>query len=762
MRFLPSGQDEPMNGLIPDERPVFPTIAPQPYIWPSSIDESAPPQKFNVLALLRQNWLLLLCLMILGSAAGFASIVLSSPMYKTLLLMEVQNSTNGVPQNAGMPQSSSETSEVDIQTQVNLLHSDGFLRRGAERMQSETVALPPTGRDIFSRLRQRIHPVTQDALESQRSGLATAVKTFEARPVTRTRLIELSCESTSPDVAAQFLNAMANEFVEDNNHSRIQTAQKTSEWLAAQIEETKARVQEAEEKLREFVSASGNVFAGQDATLEDTKLAQLKAELAKIQSERIARQTRYELTLKNPPDTLGEVLDDAVLRGYQQQLQALKRDRSVLDITYTAKDKKVQKVDAQIATVQKAYDAEIASTVKRIQNDYEASRSQEKALSGAYDGQSQRVGGQAAKTAQYNALKREVDTQHQTYQTLLVQQSQANLNASVPVNPIRIVEAATAPEEPYKPKPVLNISFGTLFGIVLAGGIVFLRERMDRSIKSPGVSRRMFNAPELGVIPNLGSNGNLLPSANGRVSQGLVLNGDHEDVSTALATWQSGPAFITESFRGTLASILRNQASAKSQKMILITSPGPAEGKTTVVQNLGIALAESGRKVLLVDADFRRPHLHRKFSLPNEWGLIDVLCDDTPLSQYSTEQLGVFTGFPGLSILPNRITQHNVSKALYSPRLRSILETLANRYDMVIVDAPPILSVADTRIVASLTDALILVLRSGVTQREAAMEAYQLIQEDGLALLGTVLTDYDLSTDRRRQYYYDYGDPSRA
>jgi len=285
---------------------------------------------------------------------------------------------------------------------------------------------------------------------------------------------------------------------------------------------------------------------------------------------------------------------------------------------------------------------------------------------------------------------------------------------------------------------------------------------MDRSIKKPGASRRMFNAPELGVIPNLGTNVNLLPKANGRASHDLVLAGTQEDDSTALATWQSGPAFITESFRGTLASILRNQASNKNQKMILITSPGPAEGKTTVVQNLGIALAESGRKVLLVDADFRRPHLHRKFSLPNEWGLIDVLCEDRPLSEYSPEQLGVFTGFPGLSVLPNRVTQNNVSKALYSPRLRTILETLGRRYDMVIVDAPPILSVADTRIVASLTDALILVLRSGVTQREAAMEAYQLIQEDGLALLGTVLTDYDLSSDRRRQYYYDYGDPSRA
>lgn len=762
MRLLSSGPNDPVNGLIHEEHPVFPSISPHPYVLTNGSGEQEVPQTFNILGLLRKYWLLLLSMLILGSAAGFASIVLSSPMYKTLLLMEVTNTTNVLPQNGGVLQpASSETSEVDIQTQVNLLHSEGFLRKGAERMQAETVPLAPTGRDIFSRLRQRIHPVTQDPLETTRTGLATALKTFEARPVNHTRLIELTCESTSPDVAAGFLNAMAQEFVEDNSHSRITTALKTSEWLAAQIEETKSRVQDAEEKLREFVSASGNVFAGQDATLEDTKLAQLKGELARIQNERIARQTRYELTLKNPPDSLGEVLDDQVLRGYQAQLQGLKKERAVLDITYTPKDKKVQKVDAEIASVQKAYDAEVSSTVRRIKNDYEASRSQEKSLSGAYDNQAGRVGGQASKTAQYNSLKREVDTQHQMYQTLLVQQSQSNLNSSVPVNPIRIVEQSTAPEEPYKPKPVLNISFGTLFGLVLAGGIVFLRERMDRSIKAPGASRRMFNAPELGVIPNLGSNVSLLAKGNGRGSKDLIVTPDNEDGS-ALANWQSGPAFITESFRGTLASILRNQASSKGQKMILITSPGPAEGKTTVVQNLGIALAESGRKVLLVDADFRRPHLHRKFSLPNEWGLIDVLCDDVPLSDYSPEQLGVFTGFPGLSVFPNRVTQNNVSKALYSPRLRTILETLVDRYDMVIVDAPPILSVADTRIVASLTDALILVLRSGVTQREAAMEAYQLIQEDGLQLLGTVLTDYDLSSDRRRQYYYDYGDPSRA
>jgi capsular exopolysaccharide synthesis family protein len=676
--------------------------------------------------------------------------------------MEVQNS-NGNLTKVAADSSSDANSEITIQTQVSILRQPSFLKRAAERFQAETVPLAPTGRDVFSRLRQRIRPATQDPLEAAKTGLRVAIETFDARPVIKTRLIELSCESSSPEVAAEYLNSMASEFSDDGSRSRMQTAQRTSEWLAAQIEETKSKVQDAEEHLRDFVQASGNVFAGpgQDVTLEDTKLMQLKGELAKIQSERIARQTRYELTLHNPPESLAEVLNDSVLRGYQAQLEALKRDKAALETIYTSKHEKVRRIDAAIASVQASYEAERASVVRRIKNDYEASVSQEKLLTANYSGQSQRVGSEAGKAAQYTALKREVETQRAMYQNLLVQQNEAGLSSSVPINPIRVVEAAAPAEFPYTPRPVLNISFGAVLGLILAGGLVYMKERMDVSIKSPGASRRLFNAPELGVIPNLRQNGTALSKATLRAAaKASGLNGTHQDPATALATWQSGPAFIAESFRGTLASILRNQASGKAQKMILITSPGPSEGKTTVVQNLGIALAETGRRVLLVDADFRRPHLHREFSLPNDWGLIDLLLEDQPLSEYAPERLGSFTGLPGLSILPNRVTQNNVSKALYSPRLRTILESLTKRYDMVLVDAPPLLSVADARIIAPLTDALILVLRCGVTDRESAVEAYQRIQEDGLTLLGTVLTDYNLSADRRRQYNYDYGSPS--
>jgi succinoglycan biosynthesis transport protein ExoP len=766
MELLPNGSARDGNHIVPyDENPIILEKPRQSYAPAGQVEEAA--KSINVRHLIRRYWLLLVAFLILGAAGGFAAVVLSSPRYRASLLLEVGAGGGSFTKTGGLDYSSAEGNEVNIQTQINILRSASFLRRGAERLQQDTVPLAPTGQDIFSRVRQRLHPATQDPLENAKQGLSTAMLSFNAQPVNRTRLIELSCESASPDVAAQFLNSMAAEFQEDNSRSRMQASQKTSEWLAASIEDTKSKMQESEEHLREFVQASGNLFAGQgqDNTLNDSKLNQLKGELAKIQAERIARQTRYELTLRNSPESLAEVLEDSTLRGYQQQIEGLKRDKAALETKYTAKHEKVRELDARLGVLEKGYQNEISSVRNRIKSDYEASLQQERLLTSSYNQQAQRVGSEAAKAAQYNALKREADTLHQVYQSLLMQQSEAGLSSSVPMNPIRVVEPSNPPASPYKPKPIINISFGCLLGVVLAGGLAFLRERMDHSINAPGVSRQLFNTPELGVIPNLGANGSGAGAWRTLTSsKAMDLKRNGEDAAAALLTWQSGPSFITESFRGTLASILRNQANGKVQKMILITSPGPSEGKTTVIQNLGIALAETGRRVLLVDADFRRPHLHRKFGLPNEWGLMDLLSEDAPLSGYPADRFGVDTGFPGLSLLANGAGsgQANVSRVLYSPRLREIFGALTKHYDMVLVDAPPILHVADARIIAPLTDALILVLRCGVTDRASALEAYQRIQEDRLTLLGTVLTDYDLTSDRKRQYYYDYGSPSRA
>jgi capsular exopolysaccharide synthesis family protein len=676
-------------------------------------------------------------------------------MFKARVLLEVQGVNEAFLKNT-LDSASFEANDINIETQVIILKSGSFLKRGADRLQSDTVPLMPVGKGLFSRIRQRFRPEDQDPLESVGRGIRTAMASFNAQPVTRTRLIELTCDSTNPDVAAQFLNSMAAEFVEDTSQSRMQTSQKTSEWLAAQVEETKSRLSDSEERLQEFVRASGNVFAGQETTLDDTKLVQLKLELAKSQSERIAKQTRYELIQKSPPDALGEVLDDAALQGYQLQIANFRQQRAALLTTLTPKNDKVRKLDAQIGAIEASYKTELASVLTRLRNDYEAALRHEKLLAGAYSTQSQRVGAEGAKAAEYNALKREVDTLRQNYQTLLAESNQASMNSSVPATPIRIVEPAAPADTAYSPVPALNIAMGTMLGGVLAAGLAFLRERLDRSIKSPGVSRRIMNVTELGVIPNIEAaprEARSFPRRK-RVSaiSGLVALSETE----SKPTWERTPALVAESFRGALASILRSEASGRPQRVILITSPGPGEGKTTVVQNLGLALAESGRNVLLVDGDFRRPHLHTLFNLSNEMGLIDLIPESVSLSDCPPDIMCLATGVPGLSVLTNRATDQNVSKALYSPRLRGMFQNLRGKYDTVLVDAPPILRFADARILGALTDAIILVLRCGVTNQERASEAHQLIKEDRLHLLGTVLTDWN--GNKKSPYYYRYAD----
>jgi capsular exopolysaccharide synthesis family protein len=551
----------------------------------------------------------------------------------------------------------------------------------------------------------------------------------------------------------------------------MQSSQRTSEWLSAQTEETKSKLRDTEERLRGFVQASGNLFVGPESpTLADTELNQAKAKLADVQSQRIAAQARYDLSLKNPPESLAEVQNDTSLRTFKQQLTALEGERAALTITFTAKHEKVQKVDAQIAQLKQAYQQRREEIVRKIRDDYEALLKTERHQAEYYHEKSQLVSAEAGKAAQYNALKREVETLRQSYQSLLMQANQAGVGSSVPFNPIRVVEPSSPPAVPYKPRPAASILLGITLGLAGTAGFVFLKERTDRSVGSPGSTRTLLNTPELGAIPNLRveANGAKLLSGPGSSADNgntisITQNGETDPAEAALAVWRNAPSFIVESFRETLASILRTQGQVRTQRTILVTSPGPGEGKTTVVQNLGIALAETGRRVLLVDADFRRPHLHKRFHLPNEHSLIDLINEQKPLPDCPAEYWGLSTGVAGLSVLPNRPTDNNVAKALYSPRLRAIFQKLRDMYDMVLVDAPPVLHLADARIVAPLTDAAILVLRSGMTPRKNALEAYRRMREDGLFLLGTVLTGWNASDSylKRHYYYYDYADGDR-
>ena len=457
----------------------------------------------DIWLLIRRYWLLLAVLMIVGSGLGFISVVLASPMYRAGLLVEVQSVNEALVKNSldGM---SLEANDVNIETQISILKSGAFRQRGAERVRAEAVPMVPPGRGIFSRLRERFRHTASDPLENAKRGLDLAVGTFDARPVNKTRLIELSCESSSPDVAAQFLNSMAAEFAEDASREHASSSQKTTEWITGQMEETKSNLEQAEDRLRRFVQSSGNLFAGQEGTtLEDVELAQAKTKLAEVTSQRIAAQTRYEFSLSHPAESLVEVQNDPAVRGFQNQINQAMQLRASLLVNFTPKHEKVQHVDAELAQLHKDLDRQIAVDVKKIHDDYEGAVKEEQRRKEYWASRSQKVGSEASKASEYAELKRQVETLRQNYQALQVQMTQAGLSSSVPMNRIRVVEASTPPGAPYTPRPILNISFGTMLGMALAGALVFLKERTDHSIRTPGSARTFLNVPELGVIPKL-------------------------------------------------------------------------------------------------------------------------------------------------------------------------------------------------------------------------------------------------------------------
>ena len=713
----------------------------------------------QITSILRRYWLLILLLAVLGAVGGVASVVVDSPVYRARVLLEVQGINEAWLKNSLDSSTTYESHEVNIQTQIQLLRGGPFLNRVFERLQSETVPLTPVGTDIFSKLRQRVRPDTQDPIQNVRRGLQVALQSFEPRPINRTRLLEMTCESTSPEIASQFLNTMANEFIEETMRARMQNSQKTGEWLSAQIEETKMKLQEAEERMQEFVRASGNLFVSPDITLDDAKLVQLRAELSRIQSDRIAKQTKYELTVKTPLQSLPEVLNDDGLRVQQNKINEMRREKAALETTFTPQHPKVKRIDAQLALLQATLQNELTGVVSRIRNEYETALRQEKMLATAYASQSQQVTAISGKAAQYNALRREVETLRNMYQALILQANQAGLSSSIPVSPIRLVELSTPPRAPYKPSPPLNISFGVIVGLGLAVAIVFIREKSDQSVKSPGLSRSLMNAPELGVIPSAEPNGRALQRLRGRFpGRAISLGLSAEKKKGEVGFWTGGASVLAESFRGTLASLLRDVPTGSSQA-ILITSAGPGEGKTMVAANLAIALAETGRRVVLVDGDFRRPRLHEVFHVGNERALVDLLAGETQVDHYEAGGFSVATNIPGLTLLPNRASGSNIFRALYSPRLSLIIDHLRHRFDMVIIDGAPILNPADARIVGRLTDGVVLVMRAGVTNRGRVLEAYQRICEDNLKLLGTVLNDWNLSKeDLKYQYYYTHSD----
>jgi capsular exopolysaccharide synthesis family protein len=386
-------------------------------------------------------------------------------------------------------------------------------------------------------------------------------------------------------------------------------------------------------------------------------------------------------------------------------------------------------------------------------------------LASAYSSQVGAVSAQSDKAAQFEQLRREVDLYQGTLNSMLQQVNQAAVVSALPTGNIRIVDPAVTPGLPYKPDAMsyelYGVAAGSASGVFLVLVIATISNlRSSRTFGVPGYSPRVLKVPELGVIPSI--------AADQRVEEGLpgtkwgrLLPGRGRAPAASLIGPGSQGSFLAESFQLTLTSILLMSHRGRQPKIIVVTSPGPGEGKTTVVSNLAIAIAESGRKVLVVDADLRRPRIHTVFGIEKNEGFAEFMVRAKANGSGIAEPVPAVcqTRIDGVFVLPSGLAGDlNLSNIFHSPVIQVLLDKLTEEFDVILIDTPPMIQFSDARLMARLSDGVILVVRSGVTERESAVVAGAQLVQDNIEVLGTILNDWDARSAGKYQYrqYHSY------
>lgn len=728
--------------------------------------------------LLRWKWTVI-SWAIIGVGAGLLATLIEPRRYEGKTTLEVQDMNDNflnMKQVSPVNQIASSGAFSDIQTQVKILQSDSVLVPVMGRMPARVAQISPSNESIVARTKRLLGMPTAPATFDYDDAKKLA-DTMKVRAVGQTRVIEVTADWSDSRVAADFVNQVASEYMDQNIRARWEMGQRTSDSLSRWLEDSKEKLKTSEDALQQYAQKSGLLMTTQNSqktNVADEKLSQLQDALSKATADRIEAQSRYEMAKSGPLNGLpGDINEGGLLRDYQTKLTELQRQRAELSATYTSDYGKIKRLDSEIASVQAAIATEQHGIIQRAETQYHAASRREKLLSASFADQTGVVTSLDQRSVQYHILEHQVESNQEVYDEMLKQAKQAAIASAMGSSNIRVLDPAQPPTTPYLPKPALSCALGMVLFSFLGVLIGLARERADSSLREPGESNQLLGLPEMGVMLRDANGGGLLHSPDSESFQqaiaqpsflgaGRLGRGRSDAGQGGLWEYMSNPGasklgrpplLALESCRAVVASLLSSSDTAVP-RLLVITSPGPGEGKTTVVANLGLTLALIGRRVLLVDADVRRHQLHKFFGLHDDRGLCTILENDHTLIQ-SLDSYVQKTAVPGLSVLASGASITATANLLYSENLSKLLTRLKENYDFVLVDTPPVFPVADARVVGRFSDGVILVARAGQTAREAASAAHRRLAADDVRVLGLILNDWDPKSSAHT-YYGDY------
>jgi polysaccharide biosynthesis transport protein len=722
---------------------------------PPGVNRYAQKASVNYAALLRRHRSA--TAIILGSALLLSVLytLVANKAYKSQVILEVTGINQDFMDSKQVdPTSNQVTGDQYIETQTKLLQSPPVVRKTVELMGPKVPAAIAASQDILGTVRGWAGGHVAATPAEGEAVVFNMLDDAKIKVEGTSDLISLTVLGPEPQLTADTANTLTQQFIEQAQDARGFAAGNTNKFLQAQLEDAAKKLQDSEDNLQNYARQTGIVIPNnsQESVAAD-KLRQIQSDLAKTETEEADTKAQVETSKSAPAESMPQVLDDPTLRDNRARLADLRRQLADLSVTLTPANYKIQQLQAQIADLEQQSTQHRSDIIRRlgVQNSETGRRKQ--LLTEAYQEQLGVVSDQSEKEVRYNILKKEVDANQEIYQSMLQRVKQASLVAALRSSDVRVVSPATPATSSYRPSLPLNLSLGMLLGLAVTGGYILLRERTDASLRAPGQSVKHLDVPELAVIPSarIGHSERIpltlhnLNGVSGWVfeSKTSLLARNTAVVDKEMVQWCQDETMMADAYRSAITSILLSRVNGISPRVILVTSPRPKAGKTTTVANLGIGLAEIGRRVLLIDGDLRRPKLGKLFGLQFATGLSDALLDEGH-GAITLDAVVRSSIVPGLHVLPGGSEPANISKLLHSAHLDNLIELARAEYDFVLIDSPPMMGIADARLLSRNADGVILISRAGETSPEQLAEARERLADDGTPVIGTILNDCDL------------------
>jgi succinoglycan biosynthesis transport protein ExoP len=642
-----------------------------------------------------------------------------------------------------------DSNEVSLETQAAILRSDALAMKVIEAMHLDQ---DPRFAGVTAVSSPRENAIRVSSMEPDPARIAGLLGAFHGglsvQLIPNSRLVQISYTHPDPRLATEIVNGLVKTFIEENFKTKYESVTQTSEWLSKELADLQLKVQVSEEKLVRYQKEHSILGIDEKQNIVTAKLNELNNELTAAQTDRIQKESNHRLAKAGDPAAFAKTAG----QGTSSLLERLREKEADLNTQFAQTTTqfgsgypKVAELGNQLRQVRKEMAAEETRMQADIRNEYLAAVQRENLLTSAFEQQKQEANRLNESAIEYSVLKRDAESNRQLYENLLQRLKEAGVSAGLRSSNIRVVDVARTPTSPVAPDVHRNLTLGLMLGLAGGIGLAFVLESMDRTVRNMEEVSAVSTLPALGTIPLLSSNGHL------RKQLKKVSTADGKLESASLITYVRPKSEAAEAYRALRTSILLSSFGAPP-KVILVTSALPQEGKTTISANSALVLAQRGSRVLLVDADLRRPGVGKLFGIESRGGLSTLISGVDKVEDVMVS----LTEVPNLWILPAGPIPPQPAELLSSNVMQDYIARWRNEFDHIIIDTPPCLSVTDAVVLSPEADRVILVARSGETTKPALRRASDLLLQVNARVMGIVLNAFNCrSADG--YYYYSYG-----